>query len=390
MSLRLNAMCIHHGTAYCTTWEDTFLYAIDIATGMMSDGIQILDDAYLDGAFTGILLHGDSLVLIPGKSNEVVFFDTRSNKILEKYPIPDRKDFVGATGVRFFSGIVYENFLYLFGYCFPGIFALDLITSKCHIIDEYMRATSGMFTNSNDGCFHVRFYRLGDKIYFPFMNLNAVMVFDLQFEKTTIRQVGDMYQRYISIENDGECFWLVPRDARMGSIVRWNLKTNETRQFRDFPKGFDRDVSSAFYHSINLGDRMILLAHTANMNVSIDFATGEITEFPSFYDETRVRSAKYPFVEFCGDDILIPTQDEFIFWNPVSSTRRVIPYVKSETFLQREGIVNQMIEAHYRETRRKNTLEMMRRPENKGNPFGENSYFTLDDWIQYIVLEKKI
>ena len=280
--------------------------------------------------------------------------------------------------------------MYLFGYCFPGVLALDLNTFQYHVIDEWLQAVSGSFTNFNDGCFHVRYCKLDDKVYLPFMNANAVMIFDLSTERTGIRMVGDESQRYISIEYDGECFWLVPRDATVGSIVRWNHKTDETRQFRDFPNGFDRDISCAFYHSINLGDRMLLLAHAANMNVNVDFKTGKMTEAPSFYDESCITSAKYPFVEVCGDEILIPTQNEFIFWNPVFGEKRVVPYVRSDAFLRREEMISSRIEAHRREMIRRNVLEKMRLPENRGVPFGEGPYATLDDWIRYIVLQEKI
>lgn len=397
MGLRFNAMCIDNGTAYCTTWEDTFLYAINMASGKMDDGVQILDESCFDyaltgnnAAFTGILPYGDSLILIPGKSNEIIRFDKTQRSVLAKCIIPRRKDNIGITGMNFFSGTVYEDSLYLFGYCFPGILALNLNTLQSHVIDEWLQAVSGSFTNFNDGCFHVRYCKLDDKVYLPFMNANAVMIFDLSTERTGIRMVGDESQRYISIEYDGECFWLVPRDATVGSIVRWNPKTDETRQFRDFPNGFDCDISCAFYHSVNLGDRMLLLAHSANMNVSVDFETGNMSEALSFYDASGIQSAKYPFVEFCGDEILLPTQNEFIFWNPVSMVKRVVPYVRSNAWLRREEIISPRIEAYRRELRRRKTLEKMRLPENRGVPFGEGPYATLDDWIRYIVLQEKI
>jgi uncharacterized Rmd1/YagE family protein len=60
---------------------------------------------------------------------------------------------------------------------------------------------------------------------------------------------------------------------------------------------------------------MLLFAHTANMNISIDFQTGEMSVLLDLYDTSRIKAAKYSNVKLLDNKILFLNENEIVFWN---------------------------------------------------------------------------
>lgn len=322
-----------HNCLWGITWGKAYLYKIDLEERIIDEIMPLLDEPNLFRAFSDILPCGDFIAFIPGCSDSLVIVD-RISKTKEQIPLPEYGKKIGTSGVRFFTGIFFKNCVFMFGYSYPGIVKVDLCKKETVVIDRWLESADVLFTDETDGCFHVQYYRNGNLVYFPFMNANAVMEFDLEKEKAIIHKVGDRHQRYISIEWDGSNFWLIPRDGSVGSIVKWNPVSDETLHYRKYPKGFNYD-KYAFYRTVNIGDKIFLFAHQSNMNIEIDIATGEMNGFADVYDTSDRKAGKYLHAELRGDKIFFINDSQCIWWNYVSGEKEYLLYYDRERICDR-------------------------------------------------------
>ncbi len=318
---------------WCTCWKDSYLYKIDLEKGIINEVVQLLDNADMPKAFNDILAYKNYFVMIPGCADYIVFFDQMSHKC-EQIALPHMEQKIGTSEFKFFTGKIYGDCLYLFGYSYPAIVKLDLVEKKLTVLKKWLKDKNLIFNNEVDGCFHMMHCQLGDKLYFPFMNANAVMELDLPTGDVNIHIVGNSRQRYISIEWDGTFFWLIPRDGSVGSIIKWNPQNDFVEYDKQYPKEFNYE-KYAFYRTVNVGDKILLFAHRGNMNISIDISTGKMEKFPDLYDSFDVRISKYTLVQKVGEKIFIVAQNECIFWDYVTGKKESVVYSLSEDIQER-------------------------------------------------------
>lgn len=312
-------------TLWCISFESlSRLYKIDLRTAIMDEASPLLNETAMSNAFSNILAYKDYFIFIPANEERITMLERKKGTI-ESIMLPSAEKKIGKSDINFFSGIIYEDFLFLFGYSYPGILRMDLVNKKFKIINEWLNERDFFFTNEKDGCFHIQYYIKNNIVYFPFMNTNAVLEFDLRTMEVTVHKVGNCGQRYISIEWDGNNFWLFPRDGSRGSIVKWNLERDTVAYYQEYPEGFNYD-EYAFGRTVKVGKEVLLFANCSNMNISIDLVTGEMKSFEDIYDTSDIKGARYRYVEFRKDKILFINKKQCILWDYLSGQKQYIPF----------------------------------------------------------------
>jgi len=364
-----SAYCENEKYIWCIVEEDTFLYRLDKEAGVMEEVTSLSDDAYMRTAYRGILPYKEYLVLVPLYADRVVLFH---RKTLEKeyIAIPKADAYIGSFKALFFSGIVYEDEVFLFGYSFPGILKINLLTKKVTVIDHWLNEVC--FTDDEDGCFCIQYARRGDDVFFPFLNANAVLQFNLVTGQTIVHTVGDATQRYIAMQWDGEAFWLLPRDGTCGSIVKWDMEKKEVTYFSDYPEGFEK-----YKYSLNRiilkDDTLLFFADRANFNVCMDRTTKRMSMIPHLYDTKQCPGAKYPVLWEEGGDIFVLRENEVICWDYSSATKRVFRFTWDKKIGER-----------YKD--REILLYFERNAENARM---ETKHFGLNEYVRYMKLSQQ-
>lgn len=328
--------------AFCMDGEDTLwcvskenpsgLYKIDLKTAIM-DEFALLPDVSTINAFSNVLIYKDYFVFIPANEDAIVMF-CRGNGTVERIPLPQSQRKIGKSDIKFFTGVIYEDFLFMFGYSYPGIVKMDLEERRIEIIDSWLSESAFILTDEMEGCFHTQYYKKIDTVYFPFMNADAVMEFNFKTSKATVHKVGSSGQRYVSIEWDGTDFWLIPRDGRQGSIVKWNPVRDAVVYYDRYPDGFNYD-KYAFYKTVNVGKEIFVFANRSNMNISIDIETGEMKALADIYDTSEKKGCKYRHVEWRDGRLFFIDDRKCIWWDYKSDEKNMTSFEYGEKIRSR-------------------------------------------------------
>lgn len=356
---------------WCISDIDTCLYRLNLKSKVLDEEIQLLDEVcYMKQAFSNIVTYKEFLVMIPGFAKEVVIVN-RKDRTKERVKIPEPERRIGTCECGFHTGVAYNHYVYIFGANYPRIVKLNMLNKEISVIDLLMQYPDLTFHEDPRGCFQHYFLR-GESGFFPFINTNAVMQFDFKTEEVLIHRVGNVEQRYISIEGDDTYIWLIPRNACSGSILRWNPTDGEVIYYSQYPYGFDHR-SDAFYKTVKIDNKILLFAFRGNMNISIDTSIGKLESFPDIYNMENVKGNKYYIINLVGSKIFCMFGQECILWDYASGLAEHFSCLMGENIqarCRREQLKN------YFESTEKG-LSIVRR---------ENSNEALNALIEYLLL----
>ncbi len=311
---------------------DNRLYVTDIRSGIVNDFCQFASSLNTKEPIGSLIMAGDYIIGTPNVERFITIYNILQNTI-EYIPVPEKGLYFGKGIFLFSSGMVYNRKLFLFGNAYPGIISFDLDTREMECITDWIDLNRNY--SEEDGCFHLGFYRSENVVYLPFMNTNAVLEFHLDDNKSIIHNVGDEKQRYLSIEYIRGLFYLVPRDGRYGSLVCWNPVTGETKQYSDYPKGFDYNKYS-FYRTAVVDDKvLIMFAHRGNMNVAFDVQTESMHMFRDLYDTRDIPFKKYSAMIKREELMLFFTSKGIIEWNQKNNSVKSVEYIYGDDVVQR-------------------------------------------------------
>lgn len=353
---------------WCITNRDTYLYKLDRTRAVMEQVVPLSDDIYMCHAYNRILPYRSSLILIPANSDNVVIVDRR-NLTKEYIELPEVKYRIGTSTFKFLGGVVHEDSLFLFGYSYPGIVKVDLVSKEVNVIDCWLKESAVSLTNKTDGCFHSGYVLLDNVVYFPFVNSNAVLQFDLVTEEVVVHKVGDDRQRYISIVWDGTCFWLIPRDGSVGSIIRWNPSDGTTEYYRNYPEQFNYEVF-AFYKTEIIENKIFLFAHQSNCNICFDISTGHMETFPHLYCVENIKGCKYLVVWQEQGKFVALRDKEWAVWDYNKNVLEKFEY-------ELDSRITQRYRDHETRMYFENNIQDIKR---------ENKNFNLKDYLRYLTL----
>ena len=318
---------------WCTMLYDPYLYKIDLETKEIYEVTKILEENDpLDYNFT-ILPYKNSFIFIQSNTNMLIIID-RTTFQKSKYKITLGIGNPLRFSQKFANGIVYKDFLYIFGVNYRGIVKFDLLTKEFSLIDDFLNDLK--ITNHNEKNALYYYVKVDDKIYLPLMNANAVLELSLSDSDFKLHYIGDNKQRYLSGAWDGENLWLTPRDGRIGDIVKWNPKDNSVKQYAN-PLGKDELLPSTMFDYMFKTEHFIIIMSFKgpNCNLKINLETEEITTFNDICNAQLYLGGKYPCLHLEGSEITYIEGFDLIKYDFASQRAEKIPLKPNESIMKR-------------------------------------------------------
>jgi len=153
-------------------------------------------------------------------------FDLQSDKISKI------KMNINESTYKYNSYIIYNEWIYLFPLGNVPFIKYNMKTSEMITLEKWNNEIKKYKLNIVAGySIFSAAYRLDDKIYAPLGLDNVILEFDILDGSIDAHRVGES-TGYISIQYDGENFWLLPRE--IAPVLCWNPITGEEKFFEDF------------------------------------------------------------------------------------------------------------------------------------------------------------
>ncbi len=231
MELIFNAIAIKDNIGYASDYERNGLFEVDINTGACKY-IRLFPNEEVMSSY----LHSccvwieNKVYFIPaaGKNISIYNVDTREIVTIE---IPYELDGLNADyskRLKFSKAFEREDYLWIMPATYPGIIKLNIKTEKIVIINNWL---------PNDGfMFRRAVCAKGNVIYAASGNNNNILIFDLDTEIGRIKKIGALNNGVMDMCENGEDLVMAPR--LKGAVIKWNLVTNEIKEYCDYPKCF--------------------------------------------------------------------------------------------------------------------------------------------------------
>lgn len=262
-------------------WFSNLYFNALIRLDKLSGKIQVMKK-FPDCAVGDSWMHSEvnylknQLIFTPAMAESIVSYHVQTGKFfsiaLEKKYIGERKPYFGSAYLK-------DKYIYMFP-----------IKAKCmikyNVIDhsiEYLTNSVNEIVNSSSEefeCFYRQFEVIDEKIYIPFLEINAVAVFNLKDESLDIHYLkiagGCSTINYI-----GGYFYL--GSWKSSKIYRWDIKTGEIVLYNTFPKKFFQgNKTFACAHWVE--KHLVFFPEMSNMIISMDVKTGKIKREQQIYN----------------------------------------------------------------------------------------------------------
>lgn len=207
------------------------------------------------------------LVFVPNESEEVVTYHIETRKFIST---PLDHDFIGRKKTYFVNAYVYKHYVYMFPMGAECIVRYDSIK---HTI-KYLENDLSILIRSKPQtfyCFYQQFELIDQKIYFPFLELNAVAIFDLDDESVEIKYL-DITGGCSTIKYTRDRFYLSSWESR--AIYSWDYQTGDIKTYQGVPEGFAEEQK--LLYACDVGDALVFFPAQGSMIISFSPKSGEI------------------------------------------------------------------------------------------------------------------
>lgn len=208
-----------------------------------------------------------TLVFVPNESKEIAAYDMETGKFIIT---PLDPEWIGEKKTYFAKAYVYRNFVYLFPLGAKCMVRYDAADHSVKYLDNCIRELLQALPENSYGLYQ-QFEVIGEKIYMPFLEKNAVAVFDLKDEKTEICYL-DITGGCSTINYRDGFFYLASWEKP--EIYRWNMESGEILTYKSFPE--DADGGKIFLYACLMGDTLLFFPEQRDRVLSLSVKTGEI------------------------------------------------------------------------------------------------------------------
>lgn len=256
-------------------WFSNWFFNALVKIDKMSGYIQYLEkfpnyDIYQEKLYADVCYVNGWLVFVPNYSDEIVSYNIIKGKFNSvKLDI----ELVGSQKPSYKCSYVYGKYVYMFPQKAKYIVRYDVTEHSIKYFKVHLEKEDSIF--SEDFIYFFMQYEIVDqKIYLPFVGINAIAIFNLVDESLDIKYLN-IEDGCLTINYVNECFYLSSRKG--DKIYRWNVKTNEIEIYDAFPKGFESG-GFAFNFACIIDHKIFFFPLFSNMIISLDIETGILHE----------------------------------------------------------------------------------------------------------------
>lgn len=236
---------------YFASREMNMVYSLDLDSHII-DVLESLPEerTFQHDLYGNIVYTCGKLVLAPSCAKKVWVYDMQEGSwrgiTLEE---KEAKNLY-----KFYGTVVYDQYVYMLGRCYPGIIRLNINTGSM----EKMKLP---FKECGDGLFFMDYVRKDEWLYAPVALDNRVLKLNLSTGEYKLIPIGNGKNRYTGIAWDGEWFWLPPR--RNGNYVQWD-GADQVREYA-LPRHFATD--QYYFHGISVTQNQVMFLGFTGMSL---------------------------------------------------------------------------------------------------------------------------
>ena len=164
---------------------------------------------------------------IPFRANHIAIYDNRSIEYVE-IPLEVCKGINYNEDQKFLSAIEYGDYIFLIGFCYPGILRIDKKTYKIDVFDDWMKriiaSTNGIFP---DSYFGEGVYVFDGRICVPMSCHNTIFEFNPYSLKWDIFDIDGAEDGFFAAYVDEKEVYLTSISKTNKNVYRLNKSTKE-------------------------------------------------------------------------------------------------------------------------------------------------------------------
>lgn len=204
------------------------------------------------------------LIFVPGSSEEIISYCVETGEFVSV--CMDLK-IIGKEKLYFWNAYVNEQYVYMFPRKAKCIVKYNVLDNSVVYLDEIICTLP-----ENTPCFSAQFDIVNGKVYIPFVELNAVAVFDVKDESIDIK--------YMNIE--GGCTTINYVDGyfylasfKNSCIYRWEINSGEIKTYNIFNDKIKLSSSVIFFYAHRVKKRLFYYSVDGNTVISLLLEEGD-------------------------------------------------------------------------------------------------------------------
>lgn len=206
---------------------------------------------------TSIEYFENKIYVIPLNINKLWVFDLKTRKWNALDFLKERYKNIG---IKFWRSYIFEQKLYMFGCRIPYIVCIDLISYEV----IYIEIPEINYNAENALCFSRGLCCVNNVLYIPFLTSNQILEFNLVEKSMKRISIGDIANRYMDLDWDGDKFWIAPHGTK--KFVIWDGKDG-VEEFA-MPKEFEKKQPYILYILVN--DKRVIMGGSRGISLIID------------------------------------------------------------------------------------------------------------------------
>ena len=266
---------------------------------------------------------GDEVYFAPARAKDMAVFNLCDNSFRKiAIPAPSINTSYKDSYAKFNSIFSFGGFIYLIGYCYPGILQYDPIKGSFKQFFDWLPEIERLQIDykKDDITYFYGAISVGEELFATSTVANAVVVFNMRTCSSVVYKVGENGGTFSGICYDGENYWLSPRDGSI--VVRWNRETGESKSYETNIRSED----STFIGTIYVNGYVWLFPYGGSSVLCIDPQNEQIKMVDDFCENFCERSNSYRdkgfsmIREYHGRIFLFADRTaDFIDYNPKDS-----------------------------------------------------------------------
>ena len=166
------------------------------------------------------------ICLIPFKADGIGIYDVELHEIY-KVDLPSE---VRSANTKFMASAVVDNDIFVFELNGTSIYKINVLEKKCEKICSWGNVIGGeSFFDKNDAFFRYQTQVYNEKIYVPFCNANAILIYDYYVNSCDIKVLGKDNNGYAGIQIQNDNVFCGPRRGNGYGVV-WNMRDDKLRR----------------------------------------------------------------------------------------------------------------------------------------------------------------
>ena len=231
MELFFEAIAIKNNIAYAADFNENAMFKVDMQTKGCDYICEFEGEALGEKRMFAKAFWIDNLIyFIPAAAKALHIFNV-NNQTMERVDLPkvDKKKYSFYNSKnKFIDAIFKDGCLWLIPATYPGIIKMNLTDESMTIFDKWI-PENGYF-------FRARPYIEDNFFIIPDGISKLVLKFDMENGHANIFRVGKSNNGVMKFCKRNDDFFFAPR--LRGSIVKWNYKTGDIKEYDIYPDGF--------------------------------------------------------------------------------------------------------------------------------------------------------